>query len=82
MYHSLSPIFFTLQVHFVLPWLLYLFFSNSFCFHIILPDEALQNILFLNLSQCSWCSLPAQLTSVEFQCPGCAPCVRGFAGIV
>lgn len=40
------------------------------------------HLLFLSLSQCSWCSLPAQLTSVELQCPGCAQRVRGFAGIV
>lgn len=40
------------------------------------------HLLFFNLSQCSWCSLPATLTSVEFQCPGCAQCVHGFAGVV
>uniref|UniRef100_A0A671Y5C7 Stromal interaction molecule 1a n=2 Tax=Sparus aurata TaxID=8175 RepID=A0A671Y5C7_SPAAU len=33
-------------------------------------------------SLCSRCSLPARLTSVEFQCPGCVQRVHGFAGIV
>lgn len=49
---------------------LFILLSHHWWWHI---TESM-HLHFLNLSQCSWCSLPAQLTSVEFQRPGCPAC--------
>lgn len=76
-FFSLSPIFSSICFLKFLIFPVFVFLSQhcTWC-------GIMESLHSLFLSLCSRCSLPARLTSVEFQCPGCAQRVHGFAGIV